>query len=280
MKKSISIFALLLCCALIFTGCGCRHEWFAATCTAPKTCNLCGLTEGEATGHTWEEATCILPKKCATCHQTEGEALSHNWEEATTEAPKTCTNCQATDGSKLQTDPRFTTASTKHLHGTWSCDVVLNGDLMGMHGYFESLPCTMIYEFGKTGEMIGSIELHDNFAFLEELKRMTTDIMYQSLAEQGIGRSYADQAMQEAYGMTLEEYVDSYAQSIDLDDIFGNFTYDGVYYVGQNGIYTSDSWYGTFECSAYTLEDGVLIIEDDVLEEGGDPLQWTRVEED
>ena len=279
MKKCISIFILLVFCTLLFTGCGCRHEWFSATCIAPKTCSLCGLTEGEATGHTWEEATCIVPKKCSTCHQTEGEALSHNWEEATTEAPKTCTNCQATDGSKLQTDPRFTTAATKHLQGIWSCDVVLTGDLIGIPGYFESLPCTLVYEFGKTGELIVSVELHDNLAYLEELKRMIADIMYESLAAQGIGKSYADAAMQEVYGMNMTEYVNVTVESMDMDDIFGNFTHDGVYYVGQNGIYISDSWYGTFECSAYTLEDGVLIIEDDVLEEGGDPLEWTRVEE-
>lgn len=32
------------------------HEWAEATCTAPKTCRLCGLAEGEALGHTSGEA--------------------------------------------------------------------------------------------------------------------------------------------------------------------------------------------------------------------------------
>lgn len=32
-------------------GYGCQHDWKDATCTEPKTCQTCGLTEGEAKGH-------------------------------------------------------------------------------------------------------------------------------------------------------------------------------------------------------------------------------------
>jgi len=306
MKKYLFIVALFLCCMLLFAGCGCEHEWLdancttpktcslcgetegiplghtwaAATCTAPKTCENCNLTEGEAKGHTWEDATCLIPKKCAVCHETEGQPLNHSWEEATTETPKTCVICQTTEGSKLNTDPRFTTASTKHLYGKWSCDVVLTGDMMGLPGYFESLPCTLFYEFGNTGDLIATLELHDNLAFIEELKRMLSDVTYEALAAQGIKKADADEVMKASYGMTMAEYVDASVEAIDLDDIFGAFTSDMVYYVGQNGIYCCDSWYGEFECSEYTLENGVLIIADDVLEEGGEPLQWKKVEND
>ena len=48
------------------------HEWTEATCTQPKTCALCGVTEGEALGHDWQEATCIAPKICARCGSMEG----------------------------------------------------------------------------------------------------------------------------------------------------------------------------------------------------------------
>lgn len=280
MKKTIMILALVLCCILLVTGCGCRHEWLAATCTTPKTCELCGVTEGEAKGHIWEDATCIVPKKCAVCHLTEGKALSHNWAEATTDEPKTCLNCKETEGTKLQTDPRFTTAATKQLHGVWSCEVELTGEMLGMPpGYFESVPCTLLYEFGNTGEMTGTVELHDYFAFIDEIKRMTTEVMYESLSAQGISKDDADKAMQSTYGMTMSEFIEAYIAEIDLDELFAMFSADGVYYVGQNGLYTSDSWYGEFGCSAFTLEDGVLIIEDMALEEGEEPLHWTRVED-
>ncbi|MBQ7768945.1 MAG: hypothetical protein IJ403_08705, partial [Oscillospiraceae bacterium] len=42
------------------------HTWADATCTAPKTCTRCGLTEGEALGHN----VVILPAIAATCLET------------------------------------------------------------------------------------------------------------------------------------------------------------------------------------------------------------------
>ena len=62
------------------TGCGCKHEWVDATCTAPKTCSKCQETEGEALGHTegeWELTetdvvnTVEISKKCCTVCGTE-----------------------------------------------------------------------------------------------------------------------------------------------------------------------------------------------------------------
>jgi len=60
------------------------HKWTDATCTAPKTCSVCGETEGEALGHTWTDATCTAPKTCSVCGETEGEALGHSYEAVVT----------------------------------------------------------------------------------------------------------------------------------------------------------------------------------------------------
>ena len=45
-----------------------------ATCTEPKTCVYCGMTEGEPLGHDWKAATINYPKTCVRCGKTEGEA--------------------------------------------------------------------------------------------------------------------------------------------------------------------------------------------------------------
>ena len=76
----------------------CTHNWKEATCEAPKTCERCGKTEGEALGHSWKEATCETPKTCERCGKTEGEALGHSWKEATCETAKTCKRCGKVEG--------------------------------------------------------------------------------------------------------------------------------------------------------------------------------------
>lgn len=94
------------------------HKWVGATCTSPKTCSVCGITEGEKLGHDLE----TVPAKASTC--TEGgwneyvickregcefstletnrtSALGHKWADPTCTSPKTCEICHATEGEAL-----------------------------------------------------------------------------------------------------------------------------------------------------------------------------------
>ena len=98
------ILALLAVSVML---CGCRtheHIWTEPTCTEPKTCTVCGETEGAALGHDWKEPTCTEPKTCARCGETEGAALGHDWKEPTCTEPKTCARCGATEGEALGHD--------------------------------------------------------------------------------------------------------------------------------------------------------------------------------
>ena len=54
------------------------HTWNEAICWAPKTCSVCGVTEGEAPGHSWIDANCQSAKKCSACGVTEGGLGNHN----------------------------------------------------------------------------------------------------------------------------------------------------------------------------------------------------------
>ena len=305
MKKKLLLAIIAIVAMLVLAGCGCEHVWADADCTNPKTCTLCqetegaplghswlaascdqpkhcencDATEGEALGHTWEDATCIVPKKCSTCHATEGTVLGHDWEDATTEAPKTCKVCQITEGDKIVTDVRFTTEANKHLFGRWGCDVVLPGELLGTTGYLDEVSCTLIYEFCNDGNLIQSVEIHDRLAFMDGLKKMQTDVTYMTFAQMGLSKEATDQAIMAETGMTMEAYISSVVDSIDLDEIFGAMTTDGVYFVSEGRMYQSLSWYNEFESSEYTLEDGVLIIEEDVMEEGGEPLEFKRLDD-
>ena len=78
-----------------------NHNWQNATCVTPKTCSVCGATEGGVKSHTWLDATCSAPKTCSVCEAVEGEALTHSWQDATCSAPKICLLCGATEGDTL-----------------------------------------------------------------------------------------------------------------------------------------------------------------------------------
>ena len=98
MNKNINrIFALVMALVMVFCMTACGGETASKTTEAPtETVSVC-----EANGHTWIDATCETPKTCAVCGETEGEALGHTWVDATYEAPKTCSVCGATEGEAL-----------------------------------------------------------------------------------------------------------------------------------------------------------------------------------
>ncbi|MBE6945827.1 MAG: S-layer homology domain-containing protein, partial [Ruminococcaceae bacterium] len=66
------------------------HDWTAANCTEPRTCKVCGTTEGSVGGHDWIAATCTTPKTCQTCGTTDGNALGHSFGEWTVTRGSTC----------------------------------------------------------------------------------------------------------------------------------------------------------------------------------------------
>ncbi len=52
------------------------HKWSDATCEVPKTCSLCGKTEGEPSEHKWENGTCLKPAKCSVCGKENDKTLA------------------------------------------------------------------------------------------------------------------------------------------------------------------------------------------------------------
>ena len=77
------------------------HKWKEATCVSPKTCEMCGQTEGTVEGHVWKEATCTSPKTCSNCGAEDGLAAGHRYTSADCVSPKVCTVCGEVSGAAL-----------------------------------------------------------------------------------------------------------------------------------------------------------------------------------
>lgn len=291
MKRGICLIALVMACLLVLAGCGCEHEWAEANCTTPKTCKLCGETEGEplghtwvdadcdtpktcsvcgetegeALGHTWIDATCTEPKTCSVCGATEGEALGHTWTEATTEAPKTCSVCGETEGERIITDPRFTSAAAAPVVGTWYCEISMTGEDMGLEDFPDEVATRETFDFGRDGTLTYTIEIVDLEAYMASMKTYTMDSIYNELATEGMNREEADAAMVEICGMTVEEYVDAVLSALDEESL--TTVLDMVYYVEGNQIYLGLSWDDEMEPSEYRIEDGTMHLMDSEFDE-------------
>lgn len=290
MKKFMLLMVLVLCMAML-TGCFCKHEtwkdatcvepktcaecgetegealghvWMAATCETPKTCEQCGLTDGEAKGHAWQDATCETPKTCGNCSLTEGEALGHDWQDATTELPKTCATCALTEGERIITDPRFTTAATAELQGKWGFDIPLTAEDLGLPELSEPLVFVQIMEFGNDGTLKTYTTVSDEKAFWDIIIDVYVEAMYAELAAQGLNRDAADQAMMDAYGMGVEEYLQDSIKDVSvnelLEDIMGDVSSQAVYYVENGKLYTGYSWEGTMDADEFTLDGDTLTL--------------------
>lgn len=82
------------------------HSWVDATCTEPKKCSVCNVTEGRANDHSWDEGKVTVPAQedkegeklftCKVCQETKKQIIPtkdhvHNHEETVVTVEPTCT---------------------------------------------------------------------------------------------------------------------------------------------------------------------------------------------
>lgn len=97
--KKYGFIGILLICSILLSSCKCKHEWVDATCTEAGICRKCNAV-GEPNGHIWEDATCLLPKTCSVCGVTEGDPLGHDYFFFMDNLGHSCSRC-----GKDETDP-------------------------------------------------------------------------------------------------------------------------------------------------------------------------------
>ena len=124
-RKALIITVLLILIALVLPGCKndlatyfCKHDWQKSTCQTPRTCKLCGLTEGKVRSHEWGSTDCSNIQGCIVCGTTEGMEITHQWREDC----KICANCGL---DERPADDRFMDSLAAGLEARWQLmDVV------------------------------------------------------------------------------------------------------------------------------------------------------------
>ena len=247
--KKMKLFAAVLVLAMLLSclaGCGeCEHQWQLADCKDPKTCKLCGATEGEATG-------------------------KHSWEEATTDAPKTCKFCGTTEGEKIEVDERFTTKACKSLFGNWEVKYEMTAVSLGATELVVEMK--RVLRFTNEGDLIVVTEPYDKTAFEEEFTQWMIDAVYNTCAEKGMDRAQADAWCVEEYGKNVSDYCHERAPQITRGM---SSREEKVYYVEDGVLYTGEDWGDRMSSKDFVLtEDGKLQMEDSELDM---TLEFVRV---
>ena len=149
MRNKMMIIVLIGC--MFLTGCACKHEWYAATCDAPQTCELCGLTEGEPLEHIPQgEISCETSVTCSLCGETLEKAPGHKWKEATRHSAQTCTVCYERVGEPLTALQAYPKGKPRHNGKTF---------LMNVDDYIELYDGEFGYGSGTSSHNIFLSEL-------------------------------------------------------------------------------------------------------------------------
>ena len=102
-KLTLILLSILMIVTLAACGNKCEHTYDNA---CDVTCNECG--EERTVTHDFADADCLNPKTCTVCGKTEGSALGHEWTTPDVdlcEVQSTCSRCGATDGENKEHSP-------------------------------------------------------------------------------------------------------------------------------------------------------------------------------
>lgn len=215
MKKRIVLLLLFITLICTLVGCGCEHEWNESDCLTPKTCTLCGETEGEPLGHAFLDATCTTPKTCSLCSITDGDPLPHtpgdavittDYIRAVTIETQSCADCAAVlstseasislvDGEFFCLSPEEFVARLNHIY-TESCmtnwDAALEVESGKTRDFFmavlrrDGIACGRVF-FTSTQQAVTEENKNDRI-----VSHISVNIYYQKIAEQQAAQSGMD----------------------------------------------------------------------------------------
>lgn len=142
-----------------------------------------------------------------------------------------------------------------YLIGTWAYDFnfaeILYGEGFDEFSVMEeSAIVSLFFTFREDGTMIAYF---DEESLSDSIYNLTLEYTYATLEAEGINRDDAAEIVQEAYGITIEEYVYMICES-EVETIMEEFSISNDYRVEGNRLYTNDAEeYEVFTISGDTL---------------------------
>ena len=152
---------------------------------------------GYCTGeHTWEDATCETPKTCSVCGKTEGEALGHNWD-----ANSTCTVCgksnKITD-IQVSHPNMTTTGDTQTMKMTTGTNEKIN---VSFNAVDNKVGATQVVAWFSSDETVATVA----DGVVTALKAGTTTITAKAVDASGIALLADGEDVLAQFELTVEE---------------------------------------------------------------------------
>lgn len=190
--------------------------------------------------------------------------------------PTQPTTTAPTEPSSVPTEPSypFDPEEADYLYGLWKTELTVDEEMLGLPGLGKSFKLTVHVEFDDLGKVYTFVDTnHAEEAFNKlfenkNVRKFVKNACYAQLEEQGYSKKEAEEVIKQTYGMTMDEYVDFYIQTVqDALDFEGMSTNTHYYAEGSKLYVLSQSAEGWEE---YTIEvrDGKMTIKEAVSPDG------------
>ena len=233
-------------------------EWIPVEISQCDNCNCNDHFEsrkvGSAKGHTWSDATCASPKTCSVCGATDGEALGHSWENCA------CTRCEIVLPTLSQNESFAFTTQEEFDEAVAGGKLAFVGSFRDNGGTFQfntNSSIQFVAPANSTVTIVGHSEQYGvfNVSLNGEVTKMVGSLTFTVTEETKVVIATGDEGASYSYikSITLNEYVDR-TISTETTITFGSegnyktsiVDFSGIQ-IGDNGGNNSQVKNGSFD---------------------------------
>ncbi len=181
-----------------------------------------------------------------------------------------------TEPTTVPTESRypFDAEEADYLFGLWQSELTVDEEMLGLPGLGKSFKLTVYVEFDDLGMVYTYVDKTEAEAAFNKLfdnknvRKFVKNACYAQLEEQGYSKKEAEEMIKQTYGMTMDEYVDLYIETVRDTMDFEGMSTNTHYYAEGNDLYVlSPSGVGWEEYSI-EVRDGKMTIQEAVSPDG------------